>query len=156
MSETPIPKADPAMFSDCGDTPCPQPVTADPSNAEAVQDLSVRMRDNPAEWAFVRLSKLIQEFEDNLNKDEEIGASVVGLPGDGTMKILDVGFWGPDLIMFFGRNADGKPVRLIQHYMQLNVVLSAIKKPEDQAEPNRIGFRLDELVKNTNPSAQRL
>ncbi|WP_292051551.1 MULTISPECIES: DUF6173 family protein [unclassified Brevundimonas] len=150
----PLPKADPAMFSDCGAEPCPQPITSDPANADAVQDLSVRMRDNPAEWAFVRLSKLIQEFEANLNKDEEIGASVVGLPGDGTMQILDVGYWGPDLIMFFGRNADGKPVRLIQHYAQMNVVLSAIKKPENQAEPNRIGFRLDELVKNTNPSAR--
>lgn len=151
MSDTPIPKADPAMFGDCGDKPCPQPVTAIPANSEAVQDLGVRMRDNPAEWAFVRLSRLIQEFEANLDKDEEIGARVVGLPGDGTMQIVDVGFWGPDLIMFFGRNADGKPVRLIQHYTQLNVVLSALKKPEDQAEPNRIGFRLDELVKNTNP-----
>lgn len=154
MNET-LPKADPAMFSDCGATPCPQPVTADPANSNAVQDLSVRMRDNPAEWAFVRLSKLIQEFEANLNRDEEIGASVVGLPGDGTMQILDVGFWGPDLIMFFGRNTDGKPVRLIQHYTQLNVVLSAVKKPEDQAEPNRIGFRLDELVRQTNPSTER-
>lgn len=153
MSDTLLPKADPAMFSDCGDVPCPQPVTSDPNNAHAVQDMSVRMRDNPAEWAFVRLSKLIQEFETNLNKDEEIGASIVGLPGDGTMQIVDVGFWGPDLIMFFGRNSDGKPVRLIQHYMQLNVVLNAVKKPEDQEEPNRIGFRLDELIKSTNPSA---
>lgn len=148
----PIPKADPAMFSDCGSVPCPQPVTSSPATSEAVKDLDVRMRDNPAEWAFVRLSRLIQEFETNLDKDEEIGARVVGLPGDGTMQIVDVGFWGPDLIMFFGRNADGKPVRLIQHYTQLNVVLSALKKPEDQPEPNRIGFRLDELVKSTNPS----
>ncbi|MEG1451594.1 DUF6173 family protein [Brevundimonas sp.] len=152
MSETPLPKADPAMFADCGDVPCPQPVTADPANAQAVQDMNVRMRDNPAEWAFVRLSKMIQEFESNLDKDEEVGFLVVGLPGDGTMQILDVGFWGPDLIMFFGRNADGKPVRLIQHYSQINVVLSAMKKPEDQHEPNRIGFRLDEMVKNTNPA----
>lgn len=152
MSE-PIPKADPAMFSDCGAAPCPQPVTTDPANQAAMQDMSVRMRDNPAEWAFVRLSKLIQEFEANLDKDEEIGATVVGLPGDGTMQIVDVGFWGPDLIMFFGRNGDGKQVRLVQHYTQINVVLNAVKKPEEQAEPNRIGFRLDELIKKTNPPA---
>ncbi|WP_297799723.1 DUF6173 family protein [uncultured Brevundimonas sp.] len=150
MSETPIPKADPAMFGDCGDVPCPQPVTADPSNSASLQDLGDRMRDNPAEWAFVRLSRMIQDFEAGLDKDEEIGASVVGLPGDGTMQIVDVGFWGPDLIMFFGRNTDGKPVRLIQHYSQINVVLNAVKKPEDQAEANRIGFRLDELVSKTN------
>jgi len=68
------PKADPAMFSDCGDTPCPQPVLTDPQNEAAALAEGVRMRDNPAEWAFVRLSKLIEEFEANLDKDEEIGA----------------------------------------------------------------------------------
>ncbi|WP_024352943.1 DUF6173 family protein [Brevundimonas naejangsanensis] len=144
------PKADPAMFSDCGDTPCPQPVLADPKNEAAALAEGVRMRDNPAEWAFVRLSKLIEEFEANLDKDEEIGARVVGLPGDGTMQIVDVGFWGPDLIMFFGRNADGKPVRLIQHYSQINVVLSAVKKPEER-EARRIGFQLNEMVQKTSP-----
>lgn len=144
------PKADPAMFSDCGDTPCPQPVLTDPQNEAAALAEGVRMRDNPAEWAFVRLSKLIEEFEANLDKDEEIGARVVGLPGDGTMQIVDVGFWGPDLIMFFGRNADGKPVRLIQHYSQINVVLSAVKKPEER-EARRIGFQLNEMVQKTSP-----
>ena len=145
-----VPKADPSMFSDCGDTPCPQPVMADPKNEVAVLAEGVRMRNNPAEWAFVRLSKLIEEFEAKLDKDEEIGARVVGLPGDGTMQIVDVGFWGPDLIIFFGRNADGKPVRLIQHYTQLNVVLAAIKKPEER-EARRIGFQLNEMVMKTNP-----
>jgi hypothetical protein len=151
MTETVIPKADPAMFSDCGDTPCPQPVMSGDGGqvADAMAD-GVRMRDNPAEWAFVRLSKLIEEFEANLDKDEEIGARVVGLPGDGTMQIVDVGFWGPDLILFFGRNGDGKPVRLIQHYTQMNVVLSALKKPEER-EARRIGFQLSELVQKTNP-----
>lgn len=146
----PIPKADPAMFSDCGDAPCPQPVMSDPRNEAAALAEGVRMRNNPAEWAFVRLSKLIEEFEAKLDKDEEIGARVVGLPGEGTMQIVDVGFWGPDLIIFFGRNADGKPVRLIQHYTQLNVVLAAIKKPEER-EARRIGFQLNEMVMKTNP-----
>ena len=145
-----VPVADPSMFSDCGETPCPQPVMADPKNQAAVHSDGLRMRNNPAEWAFVRLSKLIQEFEDNLDKDEEIGASVVGLPGTGTMQIVDVGFWGPDLIIFFGRNGDGKPVRLIQHYTQANVLLSAVKKPEER-EARRIGFQLNELVGRTNP-----
>ena len=145
-----IPKADPSMFSDCGDAPCPQPVMSDPKNEAAALAEGVRMRNNPAEWAFVRLSKLIEEFEAKLDRDEEIGARVVGLPGEGTMQIVDVGFWGPDLIIFFGRNADGKPVRLIQHYSQINVVLSAMKKPEER-EARRIGFQLNEMVMKTNP-----
>lgn len=147
MSDAPV-KADPAMFA-----PCPRPVSATaPAEQNAAMAEGVRMRDNPAEWAFVRLSKLIEEFEGQLDKDEEIGARIVGLPGDGTMQIEDVGFWGPDLILFLGKNADGKPVRLVQHYTQISVVLSALKKPEER-EARRIGFQLSEMVQKTNPKA---
>lgn len=149
-ADTPVTAAA-SMFSDCGDKPCPEPLlpTATAEQTAALTD-GVRMRENPAEWAFVRLSKLIEDFEKGLDKDEEIGARIVGLPGDGTMQIQDVGFWGPDFIMFLGKNADGKPVRLIQHYAQINVLLDARKKPEER-EAHRIGFQLSELVQKTNP-----
>ncbi len=141
-------KADPDMFA-----PCPKPVTATaPAERNAAMAEGVHMRDNPAEWAFVRLSKLIEEFEGQLDKDDEVGARIVGLPGDGTMQIEDVGFWGPDLILFSGKNADGKPVRLVQHYTQISVVLNALKKPEER-EARRIGFQLSEMVEKTNPKA---
>lgn len=155
MSDTPAPDAPliapPSMFSDCGDKPCPEPVlaSATPEQAAALTD-GVRMRQNPAEWAFVRLSKLIEDYERGLDKDEEIAARIVGLPGDGVMQIEDVGFWGADFIMFLGRNNEGKPVRLIQHYAQINVLLDARKKPEER-EAKRIGFQLSELVERTNP-----
>ena len=141
-----------SMFSDCGDKPCPEPVlpSATAAQTAALTD-GVRMRENPAEWAFVRLSKLIEDFEKGLDKDEEVGARIVGLPGDGTMAIEDVGFWGPDFIMFLGKNTDGKPVRLIQHYGQINVLLDARKKPDERAA-RRIGFQLSELVQKTNPN----
>ena len=105
----------------------------------------LRQRDNPAEWAFARLSRLIEEFESRLDKDEEIGVRLVGLPGEGMLQIEDIGFWGPDMILFFGRNADGKPVRLIQHYTQFNVLLGSA--PKKRPEPaRRIGFQLRERM----------
>ncbi len=136
-------KADPAMFSDCGATPCPQPViTGGPGKDEKALAQGLRMRENPAEWAFLRLSRLIQDFESRLDKDEEIAVRGVGLPGDGVMQIEDVGFWGPDMILFIGRGENGKPVNLIQHYAQLNVLLAS--RPKPTAEPaRRIGFRLE-------------
>jgi len=147
----PVVAPDSLFQSDCGDKPCPEPVlpSASPEQQAALTD-GVRMRENPAEWAFVRLSKLIEDFENGLDKDDEVGARIVGLPGDGTMTIDDVGFWGPDFIMFLGKNGDGKPVRLIQHYTQINVLLDASKKPEER-EARRIGFQLSELVEKTNP-----
>lgn len=143
--------APPDMFDDCADKPCPEPVLpgAPPERLKAMTD-GVRMRESPAEWAFVRLSKLIEDFEKGLDKDEEVGATVVGLPGDATMKFDEVGFWSPDLILFTGRNADGKPTRVVQHYSSLNVMLNVSKKPEER-EARRIGFQLSELVEKTNP-----
>ena len=146
MTDAPLPKADPAMFA-----PCPQPMAGEPANTEGLAR-GVHMRDNPAEWAFVRLSRLIKEFEASLDPDEEVGARLVGLPGDQMMQIEDLGFWGPDLILFFGRTAEGRPVRLVQHYTQVSVVLNAMARPKAR-EARRIGFRLDELVDRTDPGA---
>jgi hypothetical protein len=142
--------APPAFVPDWGDEPCPKPVlpAASPEQTAAMMD-GVRMRENPAEWAFVRLSKLIEDFEKGLDKDDEVGARIVGLPGDGTMSIEDVGFWGPDFILFVGKNADGKPVRLIQHYGQINVFLDVRRKPEERPA-RRIGFQLSEMVRKTD------
>lgn len=151
MSQTKTVVAPHEIFADCGEAPCPEPVLpgAPPERAKAMTD-GVRMRENPAEWAFVRLSKLIEDFEKGLDRDEEIGATVVGLPGDQTMKFDEVGFWGPDMILFSGTNADGKPTRVVQHYSAMNVMLNVTKKPEER-EARRIGFQLSEIVKKTNP-----
>jgi len=153
MTDKPGPTtaAPPVFVPDLDDKPCPKLLlpSATPAQAASLMD-GGRMRENPAEWAFVRLSKLIEDFEKGLDKDDEVGARIVGLPGDGTMSIDDVGFWGPDFILFVGKNSDGKPVRLIQHYGQINVVLDARKKPVER-EARRIGFQLSELVQKTNP-----
>ena len=150
MSESTATSAPPVFVPDWGEEPCPQPVlpTASPEQTAALMD-GVRMRENPAEWAFVRLSKLIEDFEKGLDKDAEVGARNVGLPGDGAMSIEDVGFWGPDFILFTGKNADGKPVRLIQHYGQINVFLDVRRKPEERPA-RRIGFQLSEMVRKTD------
>lgn len=142
--------APPAFVPDWGDEPCPKPMlpASTPQQTAAMMD-GVRMRENPAEWAFVRLSKLIEDFEKGLDKDDEVGARIVGVPGDNTMSIEDVGFWGPDFILFTGRNADGKPVRLIQHYAQINVLLDVRRRPKER-KARRIGFQLSEMVRKTD------
>jgi len=124
----------------------PVPVTAwtAPEDAHAMAEgLKARM-SNPAEWAFLRLGRLIEDYEKGLSPDEEIGARLVGAPGDQTFHVEDLGFWGPDLILFYGKNQHGRPVRLIQHYEQLNVLLTSL--PREKDEPRRIGFALREKL----------
>lgn len=133
-----------------GHEDCPQPITAwtTPEDSAALAE-GLRMRENPAEWAFVRISRLIQDFESGLDENHEVGAHMVGGPGDGVFQVRDVGFWGPDFILFMGVNDHGKPIRLIQHYTQLNVLLSAMPKPEAKTPARRIGFQLQRRVEES-------
>jgi len=103
-------------------------------------------KSNPAEWMFDRLIRLISDFEKSLSDQEEIGGRLTGAPGEGTFHIDDIGFWGPDLIMFYGKNKDGRPVRLIQHYNQLSVLLTSVPKEKKQEAPRRIGFAIQRRV----------
>ena len=128
----------------------PHPVTARtlrPRTEESKQG-----KHNPAEWMFERLVRMIEDFEKGLSDEEEIGGRLVGAPGEGSFHIDDIGFWGPDLIMFFGKNHYGRPVRLIQHYTQLSVLLTAM--PKEKERPRRIGFVLRERQESEEAAAE--
>ena len=122
------------------DTPKPEPARS-----------SQPAKNNPAEWMFDRLVRMIEDYEKNLSDEEEIGGRLVGAPGEGSFHIDDIGFWGPDLIMFFGKNHYGRPVRLIQHYTQLSVLLTSM--PKEKEKPRRIGFVLRERQESEEAAA---
>jgi Family of unknown function (DUF6173) len=106
--------------------------------------LLARERLNPAEWTYERLVKQIVEFEKTLSADEEIGGRFVTAPREGIVHIEDLGFWGPDLLIFYGKDIDGRPIQLIQHHSQLSVLLCAVPKEKDT--PRRIGFVLEQRL----------
>jgi hypothetical protein len=99
----------------------------------------------PAKWSYERLVQLIIAFEKELTADEEIGGRFVNAPIEGAFHIEDLGFWGPDMIIFHGKNTHGRPVQLIQHYSQMNVLLTAL--PKESMKPRRIGFMLEQRNK---------
>lgn len=108
---------------------------------------------SPAEWAYERLTRQIAAFEAKLTDGEEIGGKFAGGPGDQLFQIEDLGWWGPDMIMFYGKNGDGRPVQLIQHYTQLNVLLSAMQKSHPEPA-RRIGFELAKRLREKAPVNQ--
>jgi len=124
-----------------------QEVHSDP-NAKAVdgEALPAALKESPArktpsQWAYERLIMYIKNFEDQLDDDHEVGMGFVG--GDaGVIRIEGLGFYEPDLVTFYGSDMTGAKTQLVQHVTQLNVMLKAAPKHIDQAEPNRIGFRL--------------
>ncbi len=99
-----------------------------------------RLPDPPAKWAYERIAKSINKFEEELNVDEEIGLRLVATPDTSVMHINDVGYWGPDMLIYYGENDHGKPMKLLQHYTQMSILLTAVPKAQEKAR--RIGFEL--------------
>lgn len=107
--------------------PSPLPRTDDPAG-------------NPAKWMFERLVAYMKQFESRLDDEHEIGARLVSFGANLTFHVEDMGYFGPDMIVFYGKNDQGEPVQLIQHTSQLNVLLVAVRKQQER--PRRIGFIL--------------
>ena len=102
---------------------------------EPVEDKSA------AQWAYERLVLYIQNFEQQLDADQEIGLGLTG--GDaGVLQIEGLGYFAPDVLTFYGRDQNGARTQLIQHVSQLNVMLVAQRKAPEEDRPRRIGFRL--------------
>lgn len=94
-----------------------------------------------AEWAYERIVLYIQNFEKQLDQNHEVAMGFVG--GDvGSLRIMGMGFFAPDILTFYGAAPDGSKMQLVQHVSQLNVTLVAAPKENDDAEPARIGFQL--------------
>ena len=96
---------------------------------------------SPAEWAYERVILYIRNFEDELDSNHEVAMGFTGSDA-GVVQIEGLGFFEPDLITFYGRDADGVKTQLVQHVSQLNVVLRAIPKHAQEEPARRIGFRL--------------
>ncbi|MCF2904719.1 DUF6173 family protein [Octadecabacter sp. CECT 8868] len=96
---------------------------------------------SPARWAYERLIVYIQNFEKTLDNEHEVA---MGFAGDssGVVRIEGMGYYDPDIITFYGADPAGTKTQLVQHVTQLSVMLRALPKQVEQAEPNRIGFRL--------------
>lgn len=95
-----------------------------------------------AESVFRRLVLYIREFEAQLDADKEIGGRMVSFGSVVQFHIVDMGYWGPDIITFDGIDEHGNRMKLIQNISQLNVLLVEMPKRQPEAEPHRIGFEL--------------
>jgi hypothetical protein len=96
---------------------------------------------SPAQWAYERLILYIQNFEKSLDEEHEVAMGFAG-SDTGVIRIEGMGYFEPDIITFYGQDQMGMRTQLVQHVGQLSVMLRALPKQVETAEPNRIGFRL--------------
>jgi hypothetical protein len=120
------------QITGCPDTPAL--VEAQPKNI------------SPAQWMYMRIAQAIVAFEKTLDQEHEVAFNLVSINGAQTMHVLDVGFWAPDLVLFFGRGQDGSPIQLMQHVTQVSLLLVAAKKEMPAEPPRRIGFDIMKRV----------
>ncbi len=96
-----------------------------------------------ADTLYDRLIQQIAAFEDDLKEDEEVGACLTNFGREIVISVEDISYHNPGLIIFHGYTGNGDRVTLLQHMTQVNVLLCALKVPEDR-EPRRIGFQIEE------------
>ncbi len=129
-----------------------QEVHADPGSCaglDRVPEGLVKSSQNksPAQWAYERLILYIRNFEDQLDAAQEVAMGFTG--GDaGVLRIEGMGYFDPDIVTFYGSDANGIRTQLVQHVSQLNVMLRALPKRDTQVAAKRIGFRLAAALEN--------
>ncbi len=92
-------------------------------------------------WAdemFQVLKRYIQEFEDSLDAEHEVGMMMTNLGQSVLMTVSQVTYEAPTLMVFRGR-VNGFEATLIQHISQLNFLLMSVDK-EPYLPKRQIGF----------------
>ena len=87
-----------------------------------------------------RLVELINDFEKNLDPEFEAGARLVSFGQTVQFHIIDVGYYNPNIIIFWGILEDGSYVKLLQHMSQLSVLLVQMKRKNPDEPRRKIGF----------------
>ena len=115
-----------------------------PRTIDAIKNVIPQPETPPAERTYGRIARQINEFEKNLTSQEEIGGRFLSTPKEEVFHIEDLDYRNPDMLVFHGKDGNGRPVQLLQHYSQLSVLLSVV--PTQEQQPRRIGFVLLERL----------
>ncbi len=123
----------------------PESLIPQPPNLATACDVPIPGISSPAECMFKKLMAHIADFERGLNKNQEVGASMVSF-GDKPFYIGGIGYHGNDMIIFYGTSTKGQPVKLMQHITQTNVMLTVMARRKGHKQAKRIGFRSEDLA----------
>ncbi|MBE5857441.1 MAG: hypothetical protein E7296_07780 [Lachnospiraceae bacterium] len=110
-------------------------------NAEDWGNAYIPMQNMWADTQFEILKEQIQEYEDSLDAEHEVGIMMTNFGQSVLMQVTNISYKDPVLIIFRGF-VNGQESVLVQHINQLNFLLTRVSK-----EPNRpkrtIGFNTE-------------
>lgn len=123
------------------------PTRAGPHVPDALKSKPTAQK-SPAQWAYERIILYLKNFEEQLDASHEVAMGFTG--GQvGVLRIEGMGYFDPDIITFYGTDDAGGKTQLVQHVSQLNVMLRALRKPDEKIEARRIGFRLAQDIEDS-------
>jgi hypothetical protein len=95
-----------------------------------------RMPENPlvthakgalASEVHKNLVEEINEFNDSLDAEHEIGVRLVSFSPEVTFHLTAIGYRNPSLIFLYGQMDDGSPVRVLRHVSQIDILLTKVR-----------------------------
>lgn len=90
---------------------------------------------------FELIKKYIEEFEDSLDTEHEVGVMLTNFGQSVLMQVTEIGYEKSVMLVFKGY-VNGKPSTLIQHISQLNFLLTSMDRKEPEKPKRKIGFRM--------------
>ena len=116
----------------------------DLANILSLGDVNEAIAPDLASLLCKHIISRINEFEKDIPDNMQAGGRFVSTNDGFTFSIDDVGYSNPNLLVFYG-HSNGYKVRLLQHIMQLNLLLVAVPRTDDLSKPRRkIGFQFPE------------
>jgi Family of unknown function (DUF6173) len=102
---------------------------------EAFRDVQ---NDSSAERLANHILKRMELFDEELDKEHEVGIKLVSFGQTHTFHVSEIGVCQPSLIIFRGYTDNEEPVELIQHVSQISFLLMCLPRLEPEAEKKKI------------------
>ena len=109
-------------------------------NIPKIKPIDIPTNPNLASEFYKRLVKMINEFDEDLDQEHEVGMRLVTFGQTVTFHVVDLGYYNPSLITFYGKLENGSSVKLIQHVSQISFLLMAVKRLDPEVPKTKIGF----------------
>lgn len=111
---------------------------SDASMIRQLSDLEPVPIGTDSETQFEILKKYIEEFQNSLDSEHEVGMLLTNFGQNILLKVTYISFEPPVLMIFKGY-VNNKESTLVQHVNQLNFLLTSVDKEPDRPK-RRIGF----------------
>ena len=120
-----------------------------PEKSFSIPDISaiIANLDNPSQHMFSDtqffiIKKYIEEFEESLDKDHNVGVMLTNFGQSIIMQVCEITYEKSVVLIFKGW-VNGQYSTLIQHINQLNFLLTALPIEKEQSK-QKIGFSIPE------------